>query len=482
MSRRSVRGVAPTDAGKAVYRHAQTLLKLAAETAHVARCAGSGTSGRVRIGLPSSIAMVLRLRFYPMCERHPGILVELYESPSTYLAPQLSEERVDLSVLVGGAPATNLIVEPLVTESIYFVHERKSNPLAACETVRASQVAGIPLILTTRATTLRHLVDAAFLAQQSPPRLWQKQALSDPAHRCGAGRHRHADTLLRALMASDDALAEAPCDDPAGRRVASLAWSRTAAMTESTQCVRNAIINVTRELVHNNQWRYYATTPPCDVALAELVESLDQFLGTQRSAEGVLPLELAPSARSQPVDLPLHRSDHARLALENRRFVSVDGVGEPFARDKLGKVAYAKHFLSSHALGSHEQLFRGARSDPADETPQAARVEMQAKARCRHADADTAHADAEITAQRKVSPASIDAAVQCAQRGHGQRFYPVGGEFMVKRRSGSGTDHDNAAAKRSDQARQERGRARPRVALAWSRRARDERDQRCNSL
>ena len=58
---------------------------------------------------------------------------------------------------------------------------------------------------------------------------------------------------------------------------------------------------------------------------------------------------------------------------------------------------------------------------------------------------------------------------------------PVGGEFMFKRRSGSETAHDNAAAKRSDQAQQERGRARPRGALAWSRRARDERDQRCNS-
>src|SRR5712692_7737144 len=57
--RRSVRGVAPTDAGKAVYRHAQTLLKLAAETANVARGAGAGASGRVRIGLPSSIAMIL---------------------------------------------------------------------------------------------------------------------------------------------------------------------------------------------------------------------------------------------------------------------------------------------------------------------------------------------------------------------------------------------------------------------------------------
>ena len=59
---------------------------------------------------------------------------------------------------------------------------------------------------------------------------------------------------------------------------------------------------------------------------------------------------------------------------------------------------------------------------------------------------------------------------------------PVGGESMFKRRSGSETARGNVAAKRSDQAQQERGRARPRVAPAWSRGARDERDQRCNSL
>jgi hypothetical protein len=58
----------------------------------------------------------------------------------------------------------------------------------------------------------------------------------------------------------------------------------------------------------------------------------------------------------------------------------------------------------------------------------------------------------------------------------------VGGELIVTPRSASGTNRGNAAAKRSDQAQQERGRVLWRVALAWSRRARDERDGRCNSL
>ena len=63
-----------------------------------------------------------------------------------------------------------------------------------------------------------------------------------------------------------------------------------------------------------------------------------------------------------------------------------------------------------------------------------------------------------------------------------QQLILVGGELIVTPRSASGTNRGNAAAKRSDQAQQERGRVLRRVALAWSRRARDERDGRCNSL
>ena len=45
----------------------------------------------------------------------------------------------------------------------------------------------------------------------------------------------------------------------------------------------------------------------------------------------------------------------------------------------------------------------------------------------------------------------------------------MSGELLVKRQLVFGTDHDNAAAKRNDQAQQEQGRASWRVALAWSR-------------
>ena len=254
--RRSVRGVAPTDAGKAVYRHAQTLLKLAAETADVARGAGTGASGRVRIGTPSSIAMILAAPLLSALHtRHPGILVELYESPSTHLAAQLLEERVDLSVLVDRAPSPSLIVEPLVSESIYFVHTRRGDPFARHDSVSITQLTAIPMILTTRATTLRHLVDEAYAQAAVAPSVIAEassiQTLLTVVAQGGIGTvvpysalsfHPATRALARHLVT------------PRILRNASLAWSRTAAMTEPTQHLRDTVLDVTRSLVTSGTW------------------------------------------------------------------------------------------------------------------------------------------------------------------------------------------------------------------------------------
>jgi LysR family nitrogen assimilation transcriptional regulator len=260
--RRSVKGVLPTEAGHAVYRHAQTLLKLAAETADVARGAGAGASGRVRIGLPSSIALILAAPLLAACrELHPGILVELYESPSTYLAAQLFEERVDLSILGDRNPSAGLTVEPLVSESIYFVHLRTDNPLGGHETVSIKQLANVPMILTTRATTLRHLLDFAFLDAGVKPKVIAEassiQTLLTVVAQGGIGTlvpfsalswHPATSSLQQHLM------------KPRIERAASLAWSRTAAMTEPTECVRDTIIDVVHSLVRNGKWQ--GTTLP----------------------------------------------------------------------------------------------------------------------------------------------------------------------------------------------------------------------------
>jgi LysR family nitrogen assimilation transcriptional regulator len=159
---RSVKGVTPTVAGQAVYRHAQMMLHMREQTIDVARGAAHQISGRVRLGLPSSIAMILAAPLVAFLrKKHPEILLELYESPSAYLAAQLFDERVDLSLLVDQIQAPGLSVEPLLDETVYFVQANSSKRPTQRQSVQLTDLSNTPMIFTTRATTLRQILDSA---------------------------------------------------------------------------------------------------------------------------------------------------------------------------------------------------------------------------------------------------------------------------------------------------------------------------------
>ncbi len=252
---RSVRGVTPTDGGWAVYRHAQTILKLTAQTRDVAQGAVGEVSGRVRLGLPSSIAMILAAPLLTLLgERYPGVLVEIYESASSYLSAQLFDERVDLSVLVDKVPSAALATQPLVDEQLYFVQVGGARPAQMPVTVAA--LAQTPMILTTRATTLRHTVDAAFAAAGIEPQVLA-EASSIQTLLTVVAQGRLATLIPYSALswqAASGTLERQPLDPPVLRR-ATLAWSRNATLTDSTRCVRSLIVEIVRRLVGSGEWQ-----------------------------------------------------------------------------------------------------------------------------------------------------------------------------------------------------------------------------------
>jgi LysR family nitrogen assimilation transcriptional regulator len=271
---RSVRGVVPTDPGKALYRHAQTLLKLAAETINVAQRAGADVSGRVRVGLPSSIAMILAAPLLAsLRERYPGILVELYESLSTYLAPQLFEGRVDLVVLVDRSPSRSLVEKALVSECIYFVQSRAKNSLSGSCEISLGELARIPLILTTRVSTLRHILDAAFLEAGVVPTV-VAEASSMQTLLAVVAQGRIGTLVPSSALSWNPAhrALERYVIEPRIVRGASLAWSRTAPMTEATQCVRDTLIEVTQALVRTRKWLGTMLSDPASPSVDQAVE------------------------------------------------------------------------------------------------------------------------------------------------------------------------------------------------------------------
>jgi LysR family nitrogen assimilation transcriptional regulator len=254
---RSVRGVTPTPAGQAVYRHAQTLLRLREQTRDVAHMAGTAVSGRVRLGLPSSLALILAAPLVSaMRARHPNVSLELHENPSAYLAAQLLDERVDLSLLVDEDQVNGLAIRPLLNERIFYAQAASRPAPTRRRSVELGTLAGQPMMLTTRATTLRRLIDGACAAAGITLDV-QTEASS-------------IQTLLTVVAEGQlctlvpySALSWHPATrnlriwevTPQVLRPASIAWSRSAPLTLAAETVRDTVGDVIAELVNSGAWR-----------------------------------------------------------------------------------------------------------------------------------------------------------------------------------------------------------------------------------
>ncbi len=262
---RSVKGVTPTDAGLALYRHAQLILshleqaeglKLAVDTKNVVRASDAGLSGRVRLGLPSSIAMVLvGPLIAALEERFPQIVLEVYESPSSYLAAHLINERVDLSVLVDDVVLPGIEAMPLVDESLYFVQPRKALLVRCGKSISVPTLATVPLMLTTSVTTLRLLVDRAFAEAGVVPQI-KAEASSVHTVLAMVARGRAGTVIPHSALAWHEAakLLRYTVIEPRIVRRASIAHSRLNRLAPAAACVHVLLRSVVEELVRSRQW------------------------------------------------------------------------------------------------------------------------------------------------------------------------------------------------------------------------------------
>lgn len=259
---RSVRGVTPTPAGQAFYRHAQQMLKMAEQTQDVVRHSVGEVGGAVKLGLPSSLALVLVGPLIAMLEqRYPGISLEVYESPSSYLPAHLINQQVDLSILVNELTVPGIHAEPLIDEHLYFAQPRHANVLKT-KVFDLLTIARVPLMLTTHATTLRHLVDRAFAEVGVVPIVKAQassiQTLLLMVAKGGAGTIVPRSAL--ALHADGDLLCANQIEPEMIRR-ATLAYSRLGYLSPAAACVRDLLREVANNLTDTDNWSIRAIPP-----------------------------------------------------------------------------------------------------------------------------------------------------------------------------------------------------------------------------
>lgn len=253
---RSSKGIKPTEAGLAMYKHAQAILKLVADTKGVVRTPETGLSGRVRLGIPATIAGILIAPLVDyLKEAHPGITLEVYENPSSYLAPQLLEQRVDLSLLVDNIPGNGLVASPVLSENLYFVHNKDSNLLGKTPQVTLDEIQHIPLVLPTRSTTLRQLIDNAFNARGIEPVVMAEtssmQTLLTLVAHSAVGT---IQTIAAIRTHKDGRKLMSTLIQPVMVRRLYLAYSKYAALSDASVRVHAIIMELAKNLVTSGQW------------------------------------------------------------------------------------------------------------------------------------------------------------------------------------------------------------------------------------
>jgi LysR family nitrogen assimilation transcriptional regulator len=163
---RSKRGVVPTDAGRALYRHAQVMLRQLEQARTDIENAGTTVAGRVSVGLaPLSTAATLALPLLQTVrERYPGIILQINENVGGVISEMIMTGKMDIAFIYDPGPIRGVDFEPVLTEDLFLVAPADMLPPDAegAEEIAVSDVARLDLVLATRIHTVLQLVDMTF--------------------------------------------------------------------------------------------------------------------------------------------------------------------------------------------------------------------------------------------------------------------------------------------------------------------------------
>ncbi len=169
---RTQRGVTPTEAGKALYRHAQLILRQCEQAELEMQSVGLGVRGPVSIGLaPGTAATTLALPLLrEVRASHPGIVLYLNENYGTALSELIMSGRMDLAVLYGNREIHGLTFLPLLEEAMFLVAP-PAGERAAAGPVRLAELRDVELFLPRPYNIVRKLVDEHFARAGMTPRI-----------------------------------------------------------------------------------------------------------------------------------------------------------------------------------------------------------------------------------------------------------------------------------------------------------------------
>jgi LysR family transcriptional regulator, nitrogen assimilation regulatory protein len=157
-------GAVPTEAGKVLLEHGRGILHQVQRARDDLGRMRGGLSGRVALGLPSSLARVLAVPLIrAFREAMPEAKLSISEGLSASLQEGLATGRLDIVVLYNAQASRELDVTPLVEEELLLVRAR---PPGLHEDpppgpVDLNDVAAMPLVIPSRPNAIRMHVESA---------------------------------------------------------------------------------------------------------------------------------------------------------------------------------------------------------------------------------------------------------------------------------------------------------------------------------
>jgi len=146
---RKPRGIAPTEAGRVLLKHAREVFQTVRQAQQSIEGLSKGIAGDVRVGTVNSVGMFLLpdvLR--DMRDKYPAVRPTILYRNSHEVLEALAANQVDAAVVANPPADRRLEAETILEEAISLVCSR-SHPLCEAETVRPSDLTGVPFVSLT---------------------------------------------------------------------------------------------------------------------------------------------------------------------------------------------------------------------------------------------------------------------------------------------------------------------------------------------
>ncbi|MBP0597260.1 LysR family transcriptional regulator [Herbaspirillum sp. LeCh32-8] len=265
---RSVRGVAATAAGLAVYQQAKLILKQVEATRTIAAQASHGPAGTVTIGLPWSLTTLIGVELLREVRTRLSLVrLEIVEGPSSLLLNLLGEGKLDIAVTFSDMARSGLSMHAVAREPLFLVGPYAS--LKDKDSMTLENAAALPMILMSSPNPVRDMLERHWLAAglrcrvtaeiNSPPLLLE-------AVKAGFGYSIVPLAGLEGALRNKeiDAVALAGCDL---QRTVYVGTSRLFAQSPAIEQVAVTLRDVMRHAIHAGRWHALLCEPaPHDTA------------------------------------------------------------------------------------------------------------------------------------------------------------------------------------------------------------------------